>query len=155
MKKIYRQVERIFETVALTAIAVLGNSITFIVALLTVIFWLANKPLFSQDIHSSIGDIILGVTFLSLFIIQKSFNRFSASLHLKVNELVSSHEPASNEVIHVGNRTEHEIAQFSKDSLHSVSDVQTPDSYLKPPFTQALRTKLRRRDVSKGGHLNK
>jgi low affinity Fe/Cu permease len=49
--------------------------------------------------HEYIGDVILGVASLNLFIIQKSFNRFSASLHLKVNELVASHEPASNSVI--------------------------------------------------------
>src|SRR3954465_119302 len=63
MKKIYRRIERLFETVALTAIAILGNAITFIVAMLTVIFWLVNKPIFNEDIHSRIGDLILGVTF--------------------------------------------------------------------------------------------
>jgi low affinity Fe/Cu permease len=68
-----------------------------------------------QDIHSSIGDVILGVAFLSLFIIQKSFNRFSASLHLKVNELVASHEPAKNAVINAEGKTEHEINELSKE----------------------------------------
>lgn len=62
-----------------------------------------------------IGDLILGVTFLSLFIIQKSFNRFSGSLHLKVNELVASHERASNSVINVEQKTEAEITELSKE----------------------------------------
>jgi low affinity Fe/Cu permease len=57
----------------------------------------------------------LGVTFLSLFIIQKTFNRFAAILHLKVNELVISHEPASNTVIHAETKTEQEITQLSKE----------------------------------------
>jgi hypothetical protein len=65
----------------------------------TVIFWLSNKKFYMQDIHNSIGDVILGVAFLSLFIIQKSFNRFSASLHLKMNELVASNKSANNSVI--------------------------------------------------------
>ena len=107
--------EKSFEKLTSIAIAILGNSITFILALCLVIFWLSNKQFYMQDIHSSIGDIILGIAFLSLFIIQKSFNRFSASLHLKINELVSSHEPASNKVINVEGKTEHEINELSKE----------------------------------------
>ena len=115
MKNIYRHSERVFEKVASVAIAILGNSVTFIIALCLVIFWLCNKQFYSQNLHAAIGDIIWGVTFLSLFIIQKTFNRFSASLHLKVNELVSSHEPASNLVINLEEKTEHEITKLSKE----------------------------------------
>ena len=115
MKNIYRHTERRFEKLASVAIALLGNSLTFITALCLVIFWLTNKQFYSQNIHDAIGDVILGVTFLSLFIIQKTFNRFSASLHLKVNELVSSHEPASNLVINLEEKTEQEITKLSKE----------------------------------------
>lgn len=115
MTKIYRQTEKVFEKIASIAMAVLGNSITFILASCIVIYWLGNS--FSQDIHQSIGDVILGFTFLSLFIIQKSFNRFSASLHLKVNELVSSHEPASKAVINLAEKTEHEINKLSEEYI--------------------------------------
>ena len=68
-----------------------------------------------QDIHNCIGDVILGVAFLSLFIIQKAFNRFSASLHLKVNELVASHELANNTVINAEEKTEHDLASLAKE----------------------------------------
>ena len=115
MKNIYRHTERGFEKLASVAIAILGNSITFIIALCLVIFWLSNKQFYMQNIHAIIGDVILGVAFLSLFIIQKSFNRFSASLHLKVNELVASHENASNAVINVEEKTEQEITELSKE----------------------------------------
>ena len=115
MKNIYRHIERGFEKLASVAIAVLGNSISFIIALGTVIFWLSNKQFYAQNIHAIIGDVILGVAFLSLFIIQKSFNRFSASLHLKVNELIASHEPASNAVINAEGKTEQEITELSKE----------------------------------------
>jgi len=115
MKNIYRYTEKGFEKLVSFAIALLGNSITFIIALCLVIFWLSNKKFYTQDIHSSIGDVILGVAFLSLFIIQKSFNRFSASLHLKVNELVASHEPANNAVINLERKTEQEITELTKE----------------------------------------
>lgn len=114
LTKISSHKERAFEQQLSIAFSVLGNSITIMFALCIVIFWFSNKRFFTQDIHSSIGDVLLGVAFLSLFIIQKSFNRFSALLHLKVNELVSSHEPASNSVINVEGKTEHEITELSK-----------------------------------------
>jgi low affinity Fe/Cu permease len=143
MKKIYRHIERLFEAVALKAIAILGNSITFIIALITVIFWLFNRSLLSRDFHSLVGDAILCVTFLSLFIIQKSFNRFSASLHLKVNELVSSHEPARDEVIRIGNRTEHEIVEFLKGNVRLGRKNGHP-RFVKLTFMQFLLIRLRR-----------
>ena len=115
MKNIYRHTENGFEKLASVAIAVLGNSITFIIALCLVIFWFSNQEFYAQSFHAIIGDVILGIAFLSLFIIQKSFNRFSASLHLKVNELVASHEPASNAVINAEEKTEQEITELTKE----------------------------------------
>ena len=99
MKKHYQKTELLFEKLTSIATSILGNSITFILALCLIIFWLINKMFHAQSIDESIRDIIHGFTFLSLFIIQKSFNRFSAILHLKVNELVSSHELANNSVM--------------------------------------------------------
>jgi low affinity Fe/Cu permease len=89
-----------------------------------VIFWLTNKRFYTQDIHSSIGDVILGVMFLYLFIIQKSFIHFSASLHLKVNELVASHKAASNAVINAEEKTEDEITELSKEYAELVEEIK-------------------------------
>jgi low affinity Fe/Cu permease len=124
MNILYRHIERYFEKLASVAIAILGNSIAFIVALIIVIYWLTNKRFFIQDIHYCIGDIILGIAFLSLFIIQKSFNRFSKSLYLKVNELVASHETANNAVIHAEEKTEHEINILSKEYSELVEQIK-------------------------------
>ena len=138
MKNIYKHTERGFEKLTSVAMAVLGNSITFIIALGMVIFWLTNYQFYKQDIHYCLGDIILGVTFLSLFIIQKSFNRFTASLHLKVNELVSSHSPASNSVLNAEDKTEREISDLSKQytslsELHAAQEEEKKTSELQPP----------------------
>jgi len=128
MKNIYRYSERGFEKLTSIAIAVLGNSITFLIALCTVLFWLSNKEFYTQNIHDSIGDVLLGVAFLSLFIIQKSFNRFSASLHLKVNELVASHDPANNKVINLDEKTEHEIIGLSKEYAELAEKVKEEEN---------------------------
>ena len=135
MKNIYRHTENVSEKLASMATTLLGNSIMFIVALEVVVFWLGSKWLYTSDIHSSIGDTILGITFLSLFIIQKSFNRFSASLHLKVNELVSSHPPASNSVLNLEEKTESEISELVKEynELSNETELQdTPNDIPKP-----------------------
>ena len=115
MNKTYRHLENVFEKLTSKATSILGNSITFIVALITVIYWLSNKQFYTQNIHESIGDVILGITFLSLFIIQKTFNHFSAALHLKINELVLTHEPARNAVLNIEKKTELEITELQKE----------------------------------------
>jgi len=115
MLNLYSYTEKIFERLVSLATSILGNSITFLAAFCLVLFWWINNLLTTNDVHQIIGDIIFGTTFLSLFIIQKSFNRFSASLHLKINELISSHEPANNSVINTEEKTEREIAELSKE----------------------------------------
>lgn len=107
--------EWIFERLATIFIRVLGNSITFVIALGVVIFWLFNKQFYTQGIHDALRDVISGISFLCLFILQKAFNRFTASMYLKLNELVTSHEPARNEVIHLEDKSEREIKELTKE----------------------------------------
>ena len=122
--RIYSFTESTFEKLVSVATAILGNSITFLLALCLVLFWWINIIFTTQDVHIIIGDIIFGTTFLSLFIIQKSFNKFSGSLHLKVNELVSSHETASNSVINAEIKTEREITELSREYADLVEQVK-------------------------------
>lgn len=125
MKTIYSHTERIFEKLTAMATTILGNSISFICALILVIIWWTNNLFTVSDIHQIIGDFIFGFTFLSLFIIQKSFNKFSGSLHLKVNELVSSHETASNSVMNAEEKTEKEITELSKEYCELAEQIET------------------------------
>ncbi len=126
MNRFYRNTEVAFEKLTAGATFLLGNSITFIIAVGLVLFWLINKQFLMQDGRDCIRDIIHGITFLSLFIIQKSFNRFAASLHLKVNELVTSHDSARNAVIDMGEKTEHEIVEFSKEYVELAKEGEEP-----------------------------
>jgi len=103
-----------------------------------VLFWWINSLFTKNDAHLIIGDIIFGITFLSLFIIQKSFNRFSASLHLKINELISSHEHASNEVINADIKTEREITELSKEYSKMAEPANDQDEELKGEFNREL-----------------
>jgi low affinity Fe/Cu permease len=124
MKNLYSYLENLFERLTSVATTILGNSITFILALCLVLFWWINNFFTTKDLHQIIGDIIFGTTFLSLFIIQKSFNKFSGSLHLKINELVSSHETANNSVINADNKSEQEIIELSKEYADLAEQVK-------------------------------
>ena len=124
MKGFYFTVERNFEKLVSLATRVLGNSITFILALVLVMYWWITTLFSSSDIHQNIGDFIFGTTFLSLFIIQKSFNRYSALVHLKMNELISSHENANNSVIDTNQKTEKEIIELSKEYIETEEAIE-------------------------------
>lgn len=127
MVKIYSHLESIFEKLTSVATSILGNSITFIIAFALVLYWWTTSFFATRDMHQIIGDIIFGTTFLSLFIIQKSFNKFSASLHLKINELVSSHDTASNTVLNVEAKTEREITELSKEYSELADKIKELD----------------------------
>ena len=114
MKNLYRHIENLFEKMTAFATDILGSSFTFIVGLGMILYFLLKREFQPLDIEHFIRDIIHSVTFLSLFIIQKEFSRFSAALHVKVNELIASHKSANNAVINVEQKTEHEINELSK-----------------------------------------
>lgn len=124
MKEFYFTVERNFEKLVSLATRVLGNSITFILALVLVMYWWVTTLFSSSNMHQNIGDFIFGTTFLSLFIIQKSFNRYSALIHLKVNELISSHETANNSVMDTNQKTEKEIMDLTKEYIDSEQAIK-------------------------------
>ena len=119
MKEIYFKMERHFEKLVSLATAILGNSITFMLACILVFFWWISTLLSSNNLHQNIGDFIFGTTFLSLFIIQKSFNRYSALIHLKINELISSHKKTNNLEMNTHLKTEQEIIEMSKEYIEA------------------------------------
>jgi len=51
--------------------------------------------------NENIRDIFHAISFLTLFILQKAFNHFIASLHVKPNEILYSSSTADKSVINV------------------------------------------------------
>lgn len=146
MKKTYEQAERIFEKLTFKATKILGNSITFLFALALVLFWWINDIFSNNTRHDNIGDFIFGTTFLSLFIIQKSFNRFSALINLKINELINSHETANNEVLNDTEKTEKEITkmanEYVQEQTHEQEDAINQELEHEEELIQELERKL-------------
>lgn len=115
MKSTYHKIESVFEKITAVATAILGSSFTFIVVLIMIFYFLTNEEFRTQERQHQLRDVIHAVTFLSLFIIQKEFNRFSGAIHLKINELVASNKKANNAVINIEQKTEQEIIELTKE----------------------------------------
>lgn len=93
-----------------------GTSTAFILACLVIIVWLATGPLFqfsdTWQLVINTGTTI--VTFLMVFLIQRSQNKDALAIHLKLNEIVAALEGASNRLIDVEDLTEEEIKTLHK-----------------------------------------
>jgi len=121
---LHSSIENSFDRLTSVATRVLGSSITFIIALCVVGYWITDDEFLKQGSHEIIRDCFLAITFLSFFIVQKSVNRYSAALHLKVNELLASHEKASNEVVNIEEKTEEEIRNRAKKYEEISKDIE-------------------------------
>jgi low affinity Fe/Cu permease len=88
-----------------------GSSAAFALAALTILVWLVTGPVFgfsdTWQLVINTGTTI--VTFLMVFLIQRSQNKDSQAIHLKLNELVAAVRGASNRLINVEGLTEEEI----------------------------------------------
>ena len=114
MKLSFDRLETFFDRFVSLALKVYGSAITFLLAVIGVIVFITDQVFYKQNLHDIIRDIVMCVTFLSFFVIQKAFNKYTAAIHLKMNELVSAHDKASNEVINVEHKTEAELKELAK-----------------------------------------
>lgn len=93
-----------------------GSSAAFIGAFCLVFVWAVTGPFFH---YSETWQLVINtgttiITFLMVFLIQKSQNKDSLAIQLKLNELVASHELASNRLVDVENITEEELKVIQK-----------------------------------------
>lgn len=88
-----------------------GTSTAFVVAALVIIVWAVSGPIFS---FSDTWQLVINtgttiVTFLMVFLIQRTQNKDALAIHLKLNEIVAAMEGASNRLIDVEDLSEREI----------------------------------------------
>ena len=88
-----------------------GSSWAFASALGVVVIWALTGPLFrfSDTWQLVINTGTTVVTFLMVFLIQRSQNKDARAVHLKLNELVAALEGASSRLINVEDLTEEEV----------------------------------------------
>jgi low affinity Fe/Cu permease len=87
----------------------------FIVFIIVVVWGVAGFFLnFSARWEMMIGTASSVVTILMVFLILKSQSKESLSIQLKLNELVASHESASNRLVNVEGMSEDELKVIQK-----------------------------------------
>jgi len=109
-----------FERFANWATAATGSSAAFITAITVIVIWLVTGPVFK---YSDTWQLIINtgttiITFLMVFLIQKSQNKDSKAVHLKLNELLASHEGSSNRMVNIEDLTEKELDHLYKFYIH-------------------------------------
>jgi len=105
----------VLEQFATAATRWVGGRWAFVLACGTVVVWAATGPFFH---YSNTWQLIINtgttvVTFLMVFLIQRSQNNDSRAIQLKLNELVAALEGASNRLIGAESLSEAEMEVLS------------------------------------------
>ena len=106
--------KNLFERFANWATIATGSSAAFITAMAIILIWGITGPVFN---YSDTWQLIINtgttiVTFLMVFLIQKSQNKDSKAIHLKLNELIASHQGTSNRMVNIEELSETELDQL-------------------------------------------
>src|SRR6476659_7939870 len=93
-----------------------GSTTALFLAVLLIVVWACTRPLFDSfdTWQLVINTATTIITFLMVFLIQRSQNKDSRAIHLKLNELVAAVAGASNRLISAEELTEDEVKILHK-----------------------------------------
>ncbi|NML11450.1 low affinity iron permease family protein [Sphingobium sp. AR-3-1] len=106
--------DRIFAAMSHRVANWAGQPFAFVLALSTVILWLATGPLFH---YSDTWQLVINtsttiVTFLMVFLIQNAQNRDGSAIQAKLDELIRAVDNARNDFIGIEHLTEAELQRI-------------------------------------------
>ena len=126
----------IFDRFARWAERQLGRSVTFALAVLSVVLWGATGPVFgwsdTWQLVINTGTTI--VTFLMVFVIQNAQNRDTQALQLKLDELIRVNTAARNSLMGLEEKSESEVEDI-KSALVDLA-TSTEETATAPNFPQ-------------------
>jgi low affinity Fe/Cu permease len=133
---VIRPERRIFDRFARWAERQLGRSVTFALAVLSVVLWGATGPVFgwsdTWQLVINTGTTI--VTFLMVFVIQNAQNRDTQALQLKLDELIRVNRAARNSLMGLEEKSESEVEDI-KSALVDLA-TSTEETATVPNFPQ-------------------
>jgi low affinity Fe/Cu permease len=93
-----------------------GNSWTFLAAVLLTLGWLVTGPFFG---YSDTWQLVMNtftsiVTFLMVFLLQRSQNKEFLAIQIKLDELLGAVKGASNRLIDVEDLSEQEVRELHR-----------------------------------------
>lgn len=118
----------IFERISNKITTWTGSAAAFGTALLIIITWVISGPIFH---YSDTWQLVINtgttiITFLMVFLIQKSQNKDSKAIQLKLNELIAASRHASNRMVDIEDLTESELDILHK-YYQKLSDIAEAD----------------------------
>lgn len=109
-----------FEKMSVVVTKASGSTGAFLISFLVIIVWLVTGPVFNfstgWQLVINTGTTI--VTFLMVFLIQRSQAKDSVAIHLKLNELLVAHEFASNRLVAIESISEDELKLYQEFYQH-------------------------------------
>ena len=153
-KKKRNRLSQILERFSRRVTEATGTSTAFILACLVIIVWITTGPLFhfsdTWQLVINTGTTI--VTFLMVFLIQRSQNKDALAIHLKLNEIVAALEGASNRLIDEEDLTEEEIKTLHK---HYQKLVSMAKRDLKLTQSHSIEEAEARHEIKHSKHKHK
>jgi len=150
MKNNRHKQDGFFERAATAITCWAGSSAAFIGAFAIVLFWGISGPLFhfsdTWQLVINTGTTI--VTFLMVFLIQKSQNKDGKAIQLKLNELIAASRHASNRMVDIEELTEeeldvlHKYYQLLADKAEQDEDIHTSHSIDAANKVQAQKNRV-------------
>ncbi|MGA9649845.1 MULTISPECIES: low affinity iron permease family protein [Pedobacter] len=120
--------QNFFESAANQITCWTGSSSAFLIAFGIVLIWGISGPIFhfsdTWQLVINTGTTI--VTFLMVFLIQKTQNKDSKAIQLKLNELIAASRHASNRMVDIEDLNESELDVLHK-YYEKLSDVAEKD----------------------------
>jgi low affinity Fe/Cu permease len=134
-----------------------GTPFAFCAAVFLVVVWAATGPLFH---YSDTWQLVINtgttiVTFLMVFLIQRSQNNDSRAVHLKLNEIVAALEGASSRLVNVEDLSEDELKVLHH-YYQRIAELAKNDSSLKESHSiEEAAARHEARMASRGGRREK
>lgn len=103
-----------FESFASKATQATGSNAAFIIACFVILAWITTGPIFH---YSDTWQLVINtgttiITFLMVFLIQKTQNKDALAIQIKLNELVASTANASNRIVDAEDLSEDELSDL-------------------------------------------
>ena len=145
---------QMLERFSLKATEATGSSTAFMLALAVIVVWGFTGPFFhfsdTWQLVINTGTTI--VTFLMVFLIQRTQNKDALAIHMKLNEIVAALEGASNRLIDVEDLTEEEIKTLH---THYQKLVDMAKKDLKLTMSHSVEEAEARHNIKHGKHRHK
>jgi len=128
-----------------------GTTSAFSLACGVIVLWALTGPLFhfsdTWQLVINTGTTI--ITFLMVFLIQRTQNKDSLALHLKLNEIVAAMEGSSNRLIDVESLTEQDLdtlhRHYAKLAQMAMKDAKLTESHSIEEAQERHKRKVRSR----------